>query len=134
MTDPIADMLTRIRNAMAVKKPEVVLPFSKVKLSIAEILKKTGYVSSVAKIEKGAEGNTHEQLRIVLKYVGGKESAISNLKRISKPGLRIYAGKGELPIVLNNLGIAIISTPQGMMTNKEAKKHNLGGEVICEIY
>ena len=134
MTDPIADMLTRIRNAMAVKKPEVVLPFSKVKLSIAEILKNTGYVSSVAKIEKGAEGNTHEQLRIVLKYVGGKEPAISNLKRISKPGLRIYAGKGELPIVLNNLGIAIISTPQGMMTNKEAKKQNLGGEVICEIY
>ena len=134
MTDPIADMLTRIRNAMAVKKPEVVLPFSKVKMSIAEMLKNTGYISSVAKIEKGAEGNTHEQLRIVLKYVGGKESAISNLKRISKRGLRIYAGKSELPTVLNNLGIAIISTPQCMMTNKEAKKQNLGGEVICEIY
>lgn len=134
MTDPIADMLTRIRNAMAVRKPEVVLPFSKVKLSIAEILKNTGYISDAAKIEKGAEGNAHEQMRIVLKYVGGKESAISNLKRISKPGLRIYAGKGELPTVLNNLGIAIISTPQGMMTNRDAKKKNLGGEVICEIY
>lgn len=134
MTDPIADMLTRIRNAMAVRKPEVVLPFSKVKLSIAEILKNTGYVSSVAKIKKGAEGNTHEQLRIVLKYVDGKEPAISNLKRISKPGLRIYAGRSELPIVLNNFGIAIISTSKGMMTGKEAKKQNLGGEVICEIY
>lgn len=134
MTDPIADMLTRIRNAMAVKKPEVVLPFSKVKMSISEILKNTGYITSVAKIDKGTEGNTHEQLRIVLKYVGGKEPAISNLKRISKPGLRIYASKGELPTVLNNLGIAIISTPQGMMTNKQARKQNLGGEVICEIY
>lgn len=134
MTDPIADMLTRIRNAMAVRKPEVVLPFSKVKLGIAEILKTTGYVGAVAKIDKNSEGNAHDQLRIVLKYAGGKEPAISNLKRISKPGLRVYAGKDDLPIVLNNLGIAIISTPQGLMTNKDAKQKNLGGEVICEIY
>lgn len=134
MTDPIADMLTRIRNAMAVRKPEVVLPFSKIKLAIAEILKKNGYVTSVEKLDKGFDGKSYEQLRIVLKYHGGKEPAIKNLKRISKPGRRIYVSKDDLPIVLNNLGIAIISTSQGLMTNRDAKKQSMGGEVICEIY
>lgn len=132
MTDPIADMLTRIRNAMAVNKPEVVLPFSKMKMAVAEILKETGYVKNVEKIAKGA-GQSYDQLRIVLKYKG-KEPAISNLKKISKPGRRVYVSKEKLPIVLNNLGIAIISTPQGLMTNNDARKKNLGGEVICEIY
>jgi small subunit ribosomal protein S8 len=134
MTDPIADMLTRIRNAMAVKKPEVVLPFSRIKLEIAEILKTNGYVSQVKKVEKGEDGNTHAQINIGLKYIGGKEPAISKLSRVSKPGLRVYAKKDNLPVVLNNIGIAIISTSQGLMTNKEAKKKHLGGEVICEIY
>ena len=132
MTDPIADMLTRIRNAMAVNKPEVVLPFSKMKMAVAEILKETGYVKNIEKIEKGANHN-HHQLRVVLKYKG-KEPAISNLKKISKPGRRVYVSKDNLPVVLNNIGIAIISTPQGLMTNKDARKKNLGGEVICEIY
>lgn len=131
MTDPIADMLTRIRNAMAVRKPEVVLPYSKMKMSIAEILQKTGYIKKTEKIE-GGKGNQGE-IRLVLKY-NGKEPAINNIKKISKPGRRIYASKDNLPKVLNNLGIAIISTPQGIMTNKEAKKNNLGGEIICEIY
>ena len=134
MTDPIADLLTRIRNALAVRKPEVVLPFSKIKLAITEILKQEGYIKTVEKIENGSNGNNHEEIRIILKYLGGKEPAIRSLKRISKPGRRVYVSKDKLPIVLNNLGIAIISTPQGTMTNKEAKKKNLGGEIICEIY
>ena len=129
MTDPIADMLTRIRNAQAVRKPEVVLPFSKMKLAIAEIIKNKGYVRDVEKIETGQ----FPEIKIVLRY-NGKEPAISNIKRISKPGHRVYTTKEKLPIVLNNLGIAIVSTPQGIMTNKEAKRNNLGGEIICEIY
>ena len=134
MTDPIADMLTRIRNAIAVRKAEVVLPFSKVKMNIAEILKTTGYVADVKKIDKAETATSFDQIKIVLKYSPGKESAITMLKRISKPGLRVYVGKDELPVVLNSLGIAIISTSQGLMTNKDARKKSLGGEVICEIY
>ncbi len=134
MTDPIADMLTRIRNAIAVRKAEVVLPFSKVKMNIAEILKTTGYVADVKKIDKAETATSFDQIKIVLKYSPSKESAITMLKRISKPGLRVYVGKDELPVVLNSLGIAIISTSQGLMTNKDARKKSLGGEVICEIY
>lgn len=133
MTDPISDMLTRIRNAQAVNKPEVVLPFSKMKMSIAEILKELDYVKNVEKIEKGGDSVNHDQIKIALKYLGN-QPAISDLKRISKPGRRVYVTKDKLPNVLNSLGIAIISTPQGLMTNKEARKKSLGGEVICEIY
>lgn len=133
MTDPIADMLTRIRNALAVGKPEVVLPFSKIKFAVAEILKQSGYVKKVEKIEKGTQGNKFDDMKIILKYQG-TQSAITNLKRISKPGRRVYVSKDKLPVVLNSLGIAVISTPQGVMTNKDAKKNNLGGEVLCEIY
>jgi len=133
MTDPIADMLTRIRNALAVRKPEVVLPFSKIKFGIAEILKEKGYIKNVEKVEKGSNGNNYDEIKIILKYQGA-QPAITSLKRISKPGRRVYAAKDELPKVLNSLGIAIISTSHGLMTNKEAKKHQLGGEVICEIY
>ncbi|MFA6215019.1 MAG: 30S ribosomal protein S8 [Patescibacteria group bacterium] len=133
MIDPIADMLTRIRNAMAVRKPEVVLPFSKIKLTIAEILLKRNYIKKVEKISKGTNGKNFDEIKIVLKYLG-KEPAITNLKRISKPGRRVYKTKDELPVVLNNLGIAIVSTSHGVMTNFEAKKKNLGGELICEIY
>ena len=137
MTDPIADMLTRIRNASAVKQYEVVLPMSKIKYEIAQILKREGWVNDVQVIKASGLKNKaakFDQLKIMLKYKKSGRPAVSNIKRISKPGLRIYVGKDELPKVLNNLGIAIISTPQGLMTNKEAKNAGLGGEVICEVY
>lgn len=153
MTDPIADMLTRIRNASVIKKSEVILGVSKIKREIAEILKKEGWVQDVKilkagqNVESQAKKNkfldqqeqqldtyAFDQLKIILKYKENGKSEINNLKRISKPGLRIYAKKDELPKVLNNFGIAIISTPQGLMTNKEARKKKVGGEVICEIY
>lgn len=129
MTDPIADMLTRIRNASTVKKAEVVLPFSKIKYQIAEILKESGWLKDVEKIK-----GKFAQIRVELKYDKDGQSTILSIKRISKPGRRIYVDKNNLPVVLNNLGIAIISTSRGLMTNREAKRKSLGGEVICEIY
>ena len=129
MTDPIADMLTRIRNASAVKKAEVVLPFSKIKYQIAEILKESGWLKDVEKIK-----GKFAQIRVELKYDKDGQSTILSIKRISKPGRRVYVDKNNLPVVLNNLGIAIISTSRGLMTNREAKRKSLGGEVICEIY
>lgn len=136
--DPISDMLTRIRNAAAVGKPEVVLPYSKLKHQIANILQKEGYVGAVAKEEGQSAAEKQEQrfasLRIGLRYDDARQPAFQSIKRVSKPGLRIYRGKDELPIVLNNMGIAIISTSQGLMTNIEAKKVGVGGEVICEVY
>ena len=137
MTDPIADMLTRIRNASAVKKHEIVLPMSKIKFEIAKILKSEGWIYDTEVLKaKGSKNKAQvfDELKIVLKYKKSGKSAITTLKRISKPGLRVYTNKHNLPKVLNNLGIAIISTPQGMMTNKKARKDGLGGEVICEIY
>jgi small subunit ribosomal protein S8 len=137
MTDPIADMLTRIRNASAVGKPDVVLPMSKLKFEIAKILKAEGWIQDleVVKAEGKKNGSSaFDQLRLVLKYKKSGRPAFIDIKRVSKPGLRVYAKKGSLPVVLNNLGIAIISTPKGLMTNKDAKKQNVGGEVICEIY
>ena len=132
--DPISDMLTRIRNASAINKPEVVMPYSKVKHRIADILHAEGYVGKVAKVEPDtANGSRFAELRIGLKY-SEKTPVVSTLKRISKPGLRIYKGADQLPVVLNHLGIAIISTSQGIMTNKDAKKKGVGGEVLCEIY
>jgi small subunit ribosomal protein S8 len=128
-TDPIADMLTQIRNALMVKKTEVVLPYSKVKHDIAGILAREGYVESVQKIDEG-----YGWLRIVLKYEASRQPAISNLKRISKPGRRVYTAKEKLPWVLNNYGIAIVSTSHGIMTNREARRKRIGGEVICEVY
>ena len=133
MTDPIADMLTRIRNAQAVSKAEAMVPYSNVKFAIAQILQQRGYVKDVERVPHASVGTAFDQIRIVLKYQG-KEPAISNLKRVSTPGHRVYVAKDRLPIVLNNVGIAIISTSQGIMTNKDAKKKNLGGEVICDIY
>lgn len=137
MTDPIADMLTRIRNASAARKASVVLPMSKIKYEIAKILEREGWVQ-VAQIRK-SEGEKNktaafDHIEIILKYRKSGRSALTHIKRISKPGLRIYAKKDKLPKVLNNLGMAIISTPQGLMTNKEARRKGLGGEVICEIY
>jgi len=135
MTDPIADMLSRVRNALAVRKEAVVLPMSKIKYQIAKILEANNWVEKVEEMEGQGkkEKSKFKEIKIVLKYKSGKP-AISSIKRISKPGLRVYVKKNELPRVLNNLGIAIISTPQGLMTNREAKKRGLGGEVICEIY
>jgi small subunit ribosomal protein S8 len=136
MLDPISDMLTRIRNASAVKKDEVVLPMSKIKYNIAKILEEDGWIKKVEVIKtEGVKNKTaaFDNLKIVLKYKDG-QPAISSIKRISKSGLRIYANKGELPKVLNNYGMAIISTSAGLMTNKEARKKKIGGEVICEVY
>jgi len=136
MTDPIADMLTRIRNAHAVNKETVVLPMSKMKYNIAKILEQGGWITKAEVIKVKSKKNVSSifnDLKLDLKYKNG-QPAISALKKISTPGRRVYAGKDELPRVLNNLGIAIISTSSGLMTNKEAKKKGLGGEVICEIY
>lgn len=128
MTDPIADMLTRIRNASAVKKQEVIIPFSKIKYEISKILEAENLIE---KVEKNEDNSRVFVLK--LKYNDNK-SAINSLKRISKPGRRVYVAKDEMPYVLNNLGIAIISTSQGLMTNKQARKKGVGGELICEIY
>ena len=132
LQDPISDMLTRIRNSVMVRKTEVVLPSSKVKKGIADILQAEGYIDSVQVIEKGKD-QSFAQLKLKLKY-SGRKPAISHISRVSKPSLRIYRKKDELPVVLNSLGIAIISTTKGLMTNKQAVKEGIGGEVICEIY
>lgn len=130
MTDPIADMLTRIRNALQQKHETVSMPVSKEKKAIAEILKEEGYITDY-KVE--GEG-VHKNLMITLKYTEDNKKIISGLRRISKPGLRVYAQVENLPRVLNGLGIAIISTSNGMMTDKNAKKNHLGGEVIAYIW
>lgn len=129
MTDPIADMLTRIRNAQAVRKDSVIIPFSKMKMNLADILVKEGFVTNVEKISE----NNKPLLKIKLKYFN-KQLVLQNLKRISKPGRRVYVKTTEMPHVLNNLGVAIISTSSGLMTNKEAHAKKLGGELICELY
>ena len=126
MTDPIADMLTRIRNANQMRNKEVAMPLSKMKLEIAKILDSEGFIEKYT-----VKDNT---LTLTLKYGQNKERVITGLKRISKPGLRVYAGSDELPRVLNGLGIAIISTPKGVMTDKLARKNNVGGEVIAYIW
>ncbi len=125
MTDPIADMLTRIRNANQMRSKEVSMPTSKMKVEIAKILASEGFIEEYAVKDK--------TLTLTLKYAN-KERVITGLKRISKPGLRVYAGADELPRVLNGLGIAIISTPKGVMTDKLARKNNVGGEVIAYIW
>lgn len=134
--DPIADMFTRIRNASAVKKSEIVLPLSKLKFEIAKILETEGWVKKAEIIAGGLNGrhNNFDQLQIQLKYHKNGKPQISSIKRISRPGLRIYVSKDEIPTVLNNFGIAIISTSRGLMTNKQAKKDHIGGEVLGEIY
>ena len=126
MTDPIADMLTRIRNANQMRNKEVAMPTSKMKVEIAKILDNEGFIESYT-----VKDNT---LTLTLKYGQNKERVITGLKRISKPGLRVYAGADEIPHVLNGLGIAIISTPKGVMTDKLARKNNVGGEVIAYIW
>ena len=128
--DPIADMLTRIRNALIARHETVTIPASNMKKSIAQILLDEGYVKSVDYIDDGLQG----QIKIVLKYAQGKESVIKGLKRISKPGLRVYAKNEEIPKVLGGLGIAITSTSKGVMADKEARKAGVGGEVLAYIW
>ncbi len=130
VNDPIADMLTRIRNAQVAKHDSVVLPASNAKKAIAKILLSEGYVKGVDYINDGPQGS----IKITLKYVSGKQPVIAGLKRISKPGLRVYAKGEELPKVLGGLGIAIISTSKGVMTDKEARKQMIGGEVLAYIW
>ena len=130
ITDPIADMLTRIRNAGSAKHDTVDVPASKMKKAIAEILLTEGYIKSYQLIDDGTQG----VIRISLKYLPGKEKAIQGLKRVSKPGLRVYAGADELPRVLKGLGIAIISTSKGIMTDKKARELHVGGEVLAFIW
>lgn len=131
MTDPIADMLTRIRNANTVSKDMVDIPASRVKAQIAQILKDEGFIRDYKMIK---EGNPQGMIRVYMKYGPEDEKIINGLKRISKPGLRVYAQKDEIPRVLGGLGIAIISTSSGVMTDKEARNKKLGGEVICYIW
>ncbi len=128
MTDPIADMLTRIRNGQSAGKYNVIMPSSKLKVAIAEVLKKEGYITSFSTETNGA----HVSMSIELKYYNGKP-VIDKVKRISKPGLRIYKSKDELPKVLGGLGVAIVSTSKGVMTDRAARATGHGGEVICTV-
>lgn len=130
LTDPIADMLTRIRNASSVKHESVDIPGSKFKAEVARVLKEEGYIREFKFIEDDKQGT----IRVYLKYGPHKERVISGIKRISKPGLRVYAQKDEIPRVLGGLGIAIVSTSQGVMTDKSARKNSLGGEVVCYVW
>ena len=128
MTDPIADMLTRIRNAQMVGQVEVSMPCSKLKISIAQVLKDEGYVEDFAVRENGPK----KELRIGLKYYAGRP-VIERIERISKPGLRVYKGRDNLPKVMNGLGIAILSTSRGVMTDSKARANGVGGEVLCIV-
>ena len=130
MTDPIADLLTRIRNANVVRHEVVEVPSSKMKKAIANIMLEEGYLKN---IEEYQDGNV-SMLRLSMKYGQNKERVITGLKRISKPGLRVYSNKEDIPKVLNGLGVAIISTSKGLVTDREARKLGLGGEVICYIW
>lgn len=130
ITDPIADLLTRVRNANNAKHETVEIPASKMKIAIANILKEEGYVKDVAVVEDGVQG----KIVITLKYGAGKTRILQGLKRISKPGLRIYSGSDDMPQVMKGLGTVIVSTSKGVMTGKQARKLNVGGEVLAFIW
>ena len=130
MNDPIADMLTRIRNALTARHDSVTLPASNMKKAIAKIMLDEGYIKSADFIDDGLQG----QIKITLKYTDGKQSVINGLKRISKPGLRVYAKNDEIPKVLGGLGVAVLSTSKGVMTDKEARAAGVGGEVLAYIW
>jgi len=130
MTDPIADMLTRIRNGLLARHKSVEVPASKLKLEIARILKEEGYIEDYEFVQEGPQG----KIVLALKYDENRRPAIAGLKRISKPGRRVYAGVKKLPWVMGGLGIAIISTSQGIMTDHEARRRGVGGEILCEIW
>jgi len=128
MSDPIADMLTRIRNAQMVQKVSVVMPASKLKTAIAEVLKAEGYIDSF--VIRGEA--TKPQLEIGLKYYAGKP-VIEHIERVSRPGLRVYKGRHDIPNVMNGLGVAIVTTPKGVMTDRKARQAGIGGEVLCYV-
>jgi len=130
VTDPIADMLTRIRNAIQVHHESVMMPHSKMKLSIAKILKEEGFIRDYDL----PRGQVHPTLRLHLTYREGRQPAIAGLKRISKPGLRVYVGKGEIPRVYGGLGLAIVSTSKGLMAGRRAWREGMGGELICYVW
>ncbi len=130
ITDPIADMLTRIRNANSSKHESVLIPSSKMKVAIAKILDDEGYINGYEVIDDGKQG----MIKVTLKYGANKTKVITGIKRVSKPGLRVYANKEEMPKVLRGLGIAIVSTSKGIMTDKDARKNNVGGEVLAFIW
>ncbi len=132
MTDPIADMLTRIRNANKAQHDSVTMPGSKLKAALAGILEKEGYIASFD--TKDAEGRPGSNLTITLKYDGDRRATISGLKRVSKPGLRIYAQADNIDRVLGGFGVAVLSTSAGLMTDREARKRHLGGEVLCHVW
>ncbi|MBQ7227826.1 MAG: 30S ribosomal protein S8 [Clostridia bacterium] len=135
-TDPIADLLTRIRNALTARHESVIVPLSKTKKAIADILLEEGYVSAVEVVsaQDKDSNKVHDVIKITLKYGPAKQKVITNLKRISKPGLRVYAGLEDLPKVLDGLGIAIISTSKGIMTDKNARANKVGGEVLAYVW
>ncbi|MCX7163932.1 MAG: 30S ribosomal protein S8 [Betaproteobacteria bacterium] len=128
MTDPVADMLTRIRNAQMAEKQSVSMPSSKLKVAIAKVLRDEGYIDDFAIRENGAK----PELDVALKYYAGRP-VIERIERVSKPGLRVYKGKDDLPRVMNGLGVAIVSTPKGVMTDRRARAGNMGGEVLCIV-
>ncbi|HEX6870181.1 MAG TPA: 30S ribosomal protein S8 [Micromonosporaceae bacterium] len=133
MTDPIADMLTRLRNANQAYHDKVVMPYSKIKANIAEVLKAEGYVSAWV-VQEPAEDAVGKTLVVELKYGPNRERSLAGIRRVSKPGLRVYAKAQEMPRVLGGLGIAIISTSQGLLTDKQARKRNVGGEVLAWVW
>jgi small subunit ribosomal protein S8 len=130
MTDPIADMLTRIRNGSKAKLEKVDIPSSKLKLEIAKILKDEGYIKNLKMVKDRRQG----VIRVYLKYTDDEVPVIQGIKRVSKPGCRMYAGNDAIPKVLAGLGVAILSTPKGIQTGKQAKKDNVGGEVLCHVW
>jgi small subunit ribosomal protein S8 len=130
VNDPISDMLTRIRNAGMARKPEVLMPSTKVLVAIAKVLKDEGYIGDFEVIEKAPQN----QLKIALRYGADKKHSIREIRRVSKPGLRVYAGKEAIPRVKSGLGIAIVSTPQGVLTGYEARRRGIGGEVLCTVF
>ena len=132
MHDPIADMLTRIRNAQLVGHAEVTMPASGLKGAIAKVLKDEGYIDDFAIRDKGAENGAKQELAIALKYYAGRP-VIERLERVSKPGLRVYKGRDDIPRVMNGLGVAIVSTSRGVMTDRKARADGLGGEVLCIV-
>ena len=127
MSDPIADMLTRIRNAQSVEKPTVSMPASKIKAAIAQVLKDEGYIEGFA-----VKGDAKKELEIALKYYAGRP-VIARIERVSRPGLRVYKGRHGIPQVMNGLGLAIVTTPQGVMTDRKARASGMGGEVLCVV-
>ena len=128
MSDPIADMLTRIRNAQMVDKPSVVMPSSKLKAAIAQVLKDEGYIDGFSIVGEASK----PQLQIALKYYAGRP-VIESIERVSRPGLRIYKGRHDIPSVMNGLGVAIVTTPKGVMTDRKARQAGIGGEVLCYV-